>query len=389
MAEKNGRRDRGTGSLFPRGTIWWLKYYRNGRPYRESSHSGERRNAERLLKRRLAEIETNQFHGLRVERVRFDELASDLENDYAINHHKSAVRNSRSIGHLRQFFGGWRALETTTDRIREYIVKRQSEGAANATINRELAALKRMFNLARQMTPPKVAQVPHIPTLKEAPPRKGFLEKQGFLKLRNALPDYLKPLLALLYYTGMRVGEALWLRWEQVSLQDRQVRLDPGTTKNDDARTIPLTGELYQWLKMQKEIQDARYPDCPWVFFRKGKRIKNFYKAWRKACIQVGLGRMEPREEGQPKYVGLIPHDLRRSGVRNLIRAGVPERVAMTISGHRTRSVFDRYNIVNERDLRDAARKLEQYLTREHRRDDLALSKKVLAKQAGPTRHLN
>lgn len=363
MAEKNGRRDRGTGSLFPRGTIWWLKYYRNGRPYRESSHSRERRSAERLLKRRLAEIETNQFHGLRVERVRFDELASDLENDYAINHHKSAVRNSRSIGHLGQFFGGWRALETTTDRIREYIAKRQSEGAANATINRELAALKRMFNLARQMTPPKVAQVPHIPTLKEAPPRKGFLEKQGFLKLRNAQPDYLKPLLALLYYTGMRVGEALWLRWEQVSLQDRQVRLDPGTTKNDDARTIPLTGELYQWLKMQKEIQDARYPDCPWVFFRKGKRIKNFYKAWRKACIQVGLGRMEPREDGRPKYLGLIPHDLRRSGVRNLVRAGVPERVAMAISGHKTRSVFDRYNIVNERDLKEAAHKLDTYFS--------------------------
>lgn len=389
MAEKNGRRDRGTGSLFPRGTIWWLKYYRNGRPYRESSHSGERRGAERLLKRRLAEIETNQFHGLSLERVRFDELASDLENDYAINHLKSAVRNSRSIGHLRQFFGGWRALETTTDRIREYIAKRQSEGAANATINRELAALKRMFNLARQMTPPKVVQVPHIPTLKEAPPRKGFLEKQGFLELRNALPDYLKPLLALLYYTGMRVGEALWLRWEQVSLQDRQVRLDPGTTKNDDARTIPLTGELYQWLKMQKEIQDARYPDCPWVFFRKGKRIKNFYKAWRKACIQVGLGRIEPREEGQPKYVGLIPHDLRRSGVRNLVRAGVPERVAMAISGHKTRSVFDRYNIVNERDLKDAADRLEKYLSNKDNSYQAPYSRKEFARENRETGALN
>jgi integrase len=199
------------------------------------------------------------------------------------------------------------------------------------------------------MTPPKVSHVPHAPKLKEAPPRKGFLAHEGFQKLRNELPEYLKPVLTMGYYTGMRVGEVLSLRWEQVSISDRQVRLDPGTTKNDEARTIPLTGELYESLRMQKEIRDTKYPTCVWVFFRKGKRFRSFYGSWLSACERAGVP-------------GLIFHDLRRSGVRNLVRVGVPEKVAMAISGHKTRSVFDRYNIVNDQDLRDAARKLGNYL---------------------------
>ncbi len=354
MGTLTTRRTRGAGSLFKRGNTWWIKYHRNGRPYRESSHSEESRKAERLLKRRLAEIEMGQFQGLRTERVRFVELADDLENDYAINHRKSGVRNSRSIGHLKDFFDGWRAVGITTDKIREYIAKRQSGGAANATINRELAALKRMFNLGHQMTPPKVIQVPHIPMLKEPAPRRGFIEHQDFIRLRNTLPAHLKPVLTMAYYTGMRKGEILSLRWDQVDLANRQVRLDPGTTKNDQGRTIPLTSELYEWLKFQKQVRDARYPDSFWVFSRNGKPIKSFKNGWKAACRRTGVD-------------GLLFHDLRRSGVRNLVRAGVPERVAMAISGHKTRSVFDRYNIVSGRDLSQAVRKLEDYLANEAR----------------------
>lgn len=349
VSKLQARRQRGSGSLLLRGQVWWIKYHRNGKPYRESSRSDERRKAERLLKRRLAEVETGQFRGLRTERVRFDELAADLENDYAINRRKSATRSSRSIGHLKRFFEGWRAVEVTTDRIREYIAKRQNEGAANATINRELAALKRMFNLGSQMTPPKVARVPHIPMLKEPAPRRGFVEHQGFLKLRDALPSHLKPVLTMAYYTGMRKGEILGLRWDQVDWASRQVRLDPGTTKNAEGRTIPLTGELYEWLKFQKQVRDSKYPDCQLAFSRNGKPIKNFKNSWKAACKRAELD-------------GLLFHDLRRSGVRNLVRAGVPERVAMAISGHKTRSVFDRYNIVSERDLQEAAQKLETFL---------------------------
>jgi len=376
MAEPESHRGRGLGSLFRRGPVWWLKYYRHGKPYRESSRTADRRKAEKLLKRRLAEIETGQFRGLQIERVRFDELASDLQNDYTVNQRKSAVRNSRSIVHLRNFFGGWRAVDLTTDQIRRYIAKRQGEGAANGTVNRELAALKRMFNLATEMTPPKVVQVPHIPMLKEAPPRKGFLEQGDFLKLRNALSNHLKPLVTMAYYTGMRAGEILSLRWEHVDLLARQIRLDPGTTKNENARTIPLTGETYEWLRMQKQARDSLHASCPWVFFRNGNPIRSFKNGWKRACERVGLP-------------CLLFHDLRRSGVRNLVRAGVPERVAMAISGHRTRSVFDRYNIDNDRDLREAARRLEEYLKDGHNLGTIPPSDKTPAQNQNPVSLLN
>ncbi len=148
-----------------------------------------------------------------------------------------------------------------------------------------------------------------------------------------------------------------------VDLLARVVRLEPGTTKNDDARILPLTGELFETLKMQYEIRNRHWPNCPWVFFRHGEKIKDFRGAWTEVCKQAGLVTAED------KPVRLF-HDLRRTGVRNLIRAGVPERVAMAISGHKTRSVFDRYNIVNERDLHEVASELERYIEEQQARHD-------------------
>lgn len=142
-----------------------------------------------------------------------------------------------------------------------------------------------------------------------------------------------------------------------MDLTERVVRLEPGTTKNDEARLLPLTTELYETLAMQRTIRDTKFPACPWVYFNEaGGKIGQFKRTWRSACAAAGL----VPTEGEPDR---LFHDLRRSGVRNLIRAGVPESVAMRISGHKTRSVFERYNIVSERDLHEAARKLETYVS--------------------------
>jgi integrase len=241
--------------------------------------------------------------------------------------------------------------------VHEYMLKRGRQGAVNATINRECALLRRAFNLGRRQTPPKVFFVPFIPRLKEENVRKGFLEHGQFLVLRQALPDEIKPILTFAYYTGCRRGEILSLRWSQVDLVRALVRLEPGTTKNDEPRTLPLVPELFKVLSMQKVIRDAECPTCPWVFFRHGKPVRRFEGAWIKACKAAGL----VDEDGPPAP---IFHDLRRTGVRNLIRAGNPERVAMAISGHKTRSVFDRYNITSEADLQEAAVRLDEYIAK-------------------------
>ena len=142
----------------------------------------------------------------------------------------------------------------------------------------------------------------------------------------------------------------LTLQWRQVDFSAGQVRLDPGTTKNNEGRVFPLTLALRQLLEQQRDVRDAlrreRGSLCPYVFHRSGVPITTFAKAWKTACAKAGCP-------------GRIPHDLRRTAVRNLVRAGVPERVAMQMTGHKTRSVFERYNIVSETDFSDAVRRLD------------------------------
>lgn len=350
------RRNRGEGHLFQRGRFWWIQYSHHRRLHRESSRSTNRTVAERKLRRRLAEIHVGEFIGPKAERIRYEELAAELVNYYLTTGKKSLVRPKKAgakpyVGgqlHLDKFFKGYRAVDITTDRIREYVRARQAKGAANATINRSLAALKTMFHLAVKAR--KLREVPYFEKLEERNVRKGFLEHDQYLRLRAALPDYLTPVLAMGYYTGMRRGEIRGLRWEQVSLLDRQARLDPGTTKNDEGRIVPLADELVETLKLQLQRRNAECPACPFVFFRGTRPLGNFRKAWDKACVEAELP-------------GLLFHDLRRTAVRNLVRAGVPERVAMAVSGHRTRAMLDRYTIVSERDLNEAARKLDTYVT--------------------------
>ena len=335
------------GSIYKRGKTYWIKYYQDGKPIRESSKSRKESDARRLLHRREGEIAEGKKPGIYFDRVRFSELTEDYILDYRVNGKKTLVKAERVVRlHLAPFFGSYRVPMITTPLVKKYIAQRMDQGASNATINRELAALKRMFNLASQCTPPKVAQSPYIPMLAENNIRQGFFEHDEFLALREALPEHLRAMVTFAYKTGWRVSEITGMTWDQVDLKQAVVRLEVGTTKNMGGRTVILDSELIGTLRDQFR---NRQLGCPYVFHSQGKRIRDFRYVWRAACKEAGVE-------------GMLFHDLRRTAIRNMVRAGVPERVAMAISGHKTRSVFDRYDIVSLRDLEQAACKVEQFL---------------------------
>ena len=247
------------------------------------------------------------------------------------------------------------------------------EGLSNASINRELAVLKRMFSLGAESTPSKVNLIPYIPMLKESNVRKGFFELEEYVALKDALPYYLKPVVTFAYHTGWRAGEILNLTWDKVDLKQEIISLNPGETKNEKARTVYLNEEL---TREMKSLSSNRQLGCSFVFHHNGDRIKRITRAWGTACIKAGLCEPLRDENGEAvvrriskgkvkEKVVMIPtklfHDFRRTGVRNMARAGIPERVAMMASGHKTRSVFDRYNIVSDQDLKEAAQKMQTY----------------------------
>jgi len=345
---------------------WWVKYFRNGKPYSESSNSAIKAVAERLLKRREGEIAQGKPPGVVFDRITFKELTEDFLTDYRINEKKSEVKAGRSVNKLLAEFGGMRATQITTAVVKVFIDKRKKEGAANATINRELAALKRMFRLGMICTPPKVAQVPYIPMLREDNVRKGFFEHAMFQSLMKHLPDYLRPLVFFGYCSGWRKGEILSLKWAQVDLSQGLARLEAGTTKNGEGRTLYMEPEL---LRAMKELHRKRSFGCPFVFHVDGEPIKDFRKAWDTACDKASIP-------------GMLFHDLRRTAVRNMVRAGIPERIAMSVSGHKTRAVFDRYDIVSPDDLIKAAAKRQEYREKQAQQLQFGYSKPPKAKRA-------
>ena len=279
----------------------------------------------------------------------------------------------RITKHLVPFFDGRRLASIDTAAVRKYIAHRQQQGivaikgkrkdervgdVSNAEVNRELTLLRRMFSIA--LKDGLLMHRPHIPMLAEDNTRTGFFEPEQVASVLAHLPAALRPVVAAAALTGWRTAsEILPLEWRQVDFAAGEVRLDPYTTKNDEGRVFPMTSALRQLLKA-RQVEHERLMRkgqiTPLVFFRlvaegrggekKPKPIKRFTKAWRAACTAAGCP-------------GKIPHDLRRTAVRNFVRNGIPERVAMEMTGHKTRSVFERYNITSPGDLKDAAKKLD------------------------------
>jgi integrase len=356
------RRAKGEGSLLRRKgcRFWYAQYYdHHGKAIRVSTKTAVKQEALDFLRKKMSERDDGFGSPTDLKKITYGSLRAALLANYMEKGNKSlhvyadGTEGLPSLKPLDRFFAfgqgksGRPVLQITTDAAREFVRQRQAEGMGSAIINRSLSALRRMLRIAHEDG--KIRFVPVIRLLKEPPARKGFLPREKFEKLVRLLPSHLRPLLSLLYYCGVRLGEALQIEWPQVDLRNRMIRLEEDQTKGEEARNVPLPSLL---VKTLKKIQ----PKEGTVF-----SAVNLTKEWRKACAAAGLGRIieVPGRPYDPQYTGLIIHDLRRSAIRNLVNAGVPERVAMKISGHKTRSVFDRYHIVSTDDVSSAMRRLE------------------------------
>ncbi len=330
---------------------YWMKYRANGRLVRESTGTTKLGEAKKILARRMGAAAEGRPVLPRTDKVKIYQLAEDLVNEYKANQRPSLNRLEYSLKHLLPYFGECRAVQVTPADVNAYIAMRQEGEATNGTINRELGGLKRMYSLA--VASGKLFQAPKIPRLREDNVRTGFFEWEQFQAVHRHLPEYVQPVVTFAYITGWRgQSEILPLQWRQVDLNAGTVRLEPGTTKNREGRTFIMTPMLRATLEQQRAHTEALQREqgqiIPWVFHREGEPIRGFRRSWKTAC----------KKAGQP---GRIPHDFRRTAVRNLERAGVPRSTAMKMVGHKTEAIYRRYAIVDEVMMREGAEKLARY----------------------------
>lgn len=340
------------GSVFKRGHYWWLRYSFRNREYRESSKSAKKGDALGLLQKRIAEIHDGRLVGPQAHRTTFDDLVKLIEQDYASNGRRSVVNMRLRVKKLREQFEKVLPVDVSHAVLAEYVEKRLAEGAAASTVRYEIAMFGRMFTLAVRAN--LLGVRPVMPTVKVSNTREGFFSTAEVGRVINHLASDLRAAIAFTYVSGWRIGEVRSLTWANVEFAAGMVRLEPGSTKNEDARTFPFGAHpsLEGLLRSQRErvdaVQRALGTIVPWVFPRDdGRQLGDFRKAWSTACKKAGVP-------------GRLVHDLRRSAVRNLERAGVPRSWATKLTGHRTEAVYRRYAIVSEADLSDAVKRLTQ-----------------------------
>jgi integrase len=345
----------------PNSPFLWIKYYVNGRPVRESTGTAKEKEAKEFLKRREGAAAEGKPVSPRLDRLRYEEARADLLAHYEATGSRDLSEAGYRLQHLDPMFAGRRiATIGPTDAMR-YTVRRRDEGAADGTIRRELSTLTTMLNLAAEHG--KLLRVPKLRKPPDGKPRQGFLEPEQFAGVSRHLAPDLQVAAAVGYVLGWRCqSEVMTLERRHLDLDAGTLRLDP-ETKTDEGRIVYLTPELQSLLGAQVARVDAlqktlgRIIPCLLPHFANGRRHKagdqrkDYKRAWVTASKNAGVP-------------GTLRHDMRRSAVRNMVtRHAIAERVAMTITGHKTRRVFDAYHIVSPGDLQAAAAKMAGTLT--------------------------
>jgi integrase len=347
---------RGDGRVFLRGKVWWIAYFAPGsdggaREYRESSGSTDERRARRLLRERQREagnarVDGKTFQAPKAEKLTMAELLNALMTEYEFGEKPiKSLRQQKSRERVvREFFGHRRALSITPAVVRQYIAERRAGklAVAVATINRELALLRRAFSLAVKER--RLAAMPPIPSAgREDNIRRGFLSPAEVSRITDQMDPVTAAITRFAFRTAWRASEVRLLSWERVDRAAREVRLF--TSKSGRPRVLPLDKELAElieaaWTARHYTRSDGTSAVSGHVFHDAGRPLTEsvLAKRWAKARKAAGMPTV-------------IFHDLRRSGIRLLVRSGVRERVAMDVSGHVTRSVFDRYDISDGADV--------------------------------------
>jgi integrase len=324
--------------------VWWLDYSIHGKRHRESSGTTSKRDAQRLLRQRIGDRETGKLTG-RPDKVTLADLKGGLERHYTRENLRSWASAKYAFAHLERLLSlNTPASELTTQRVNWYQDSRLAEGAARATVRYEVATLNSAFTVAVLYDQVLVVR-PAFQMLTVRNARSGFFEPGDVAALMAELPTPLhRSIVQFAYNTGWRRGEILGLTWDQINWESKVLRIEPPTeekrSKGEDARVIPFAKTpLEGLLKERWQERDGLF-----VFHRNGERLFSFYKVWRAACKRAGLA-------------GRRLHDFRRTAVRELINAGVPEKVAMQIVGWKDPQMLRRYHIVVEGDIAQAMAK--------------------------------
>jgi integrase len=343
-------------TLYKRGATWWFNFEhtRDGvsKHYQKSAKTGDRNVALKRERHFRAKIENAEF-GIKdvVQKdsdITLKKLFDALEADYRIRGILTS-RNKSNLKMVRESFkDATRALSVTTAQIDAYIEKRIKAKYAPASTNRMTGMLGLAYKLAVDRGDIDKADVPHIRHLPEAGnERKGFFDETQFRALHDALPSDLADFALFGYLSSWRKNEIATLKWSDI--EKDLIHLRAENAKDRRARSLVIAGELVGLLERRQEARLVGGSTfAGYVFHRDGKPIQEFRKSWASACKKAGLK-------------GRLFHDLRRSGVRNMVRAGVPQSIAMAVSGHSTFSMFRRYNIVDAPDLKEAMLRVEKY----------------------------
>lgn len=344
---------RGDGRIFQRGPVFWVAFYFRGKEIRESSRSADEKIARKFLILRRKETGADQL-GLKAfipnDKVTVGELLDALVDNYRIRGKDNGSFPSH-LKMIREAFGDFKARDITSARIERFISSALAEGYARETVSRRVRILGQALKNAVKNR--QISSAPAFTCPTGGVVRQGFFEPGDIKALIPCLPEYLRDYVSFAYLSAWRKGEIGALSWGDYDQSEQTIRLPGERSKNNQPRRIALEGELLEIIRRRwtaRKIETSaggRLADL--IFHYQGRPIKNIRPPWLIACKKAGLA-------------GKLFHDLRRSGVRNMIRSGVSESVAMKISGHKTASIFKRYDITSVQDIRDAVIRTQEYL---------------------------